>query len=247
MKRIFSLLFFIAALVLPAFAQVNPTVPYPLNGYQSTYVDSTGHLVPYFLAFPNSGITTVIFDPSTSVLDITHCMSHLNRATSGASTNSSPLQYQVQQNFVSDIFNFSETRIAVPFSVNSSNSSTTLTTVPFTFTQTVATNAHYHFVINLYTNMGAGGSKIDVGGTCSTSNFTAQYMAYAGTSIVYGGQLLSFLSGPSGSNTPVTYIRIEGEMDVTNPGTFVVQFAQNSSNATNSSVIGGTFTLAQIP
>ena len=76
-----------------------------------------------------------------------------------------------------------------------------------------------------------------------------EYVARGGTTLSYGGQQTAFLTGPAGASTATaTEIVIEGEMDIGNGGTFVIQFAQNASNATPSVVLAGsTLTVVQIP
>lgn len=226
------------------FAQPTPALqPYTVT--QGTYVDVNFHSVPYALITPNNGLLTAVFDPSTSALDQSHAFSHLQKSVSTSATGSQPLQLAVIAGVVNTNIQILETRTAVPFSVTAS---TTLGTIPFNNPAILQTGGHYRFRANLYISAGGGGTKIDVGGTCNTSNFVANYRAYGTTTIVYGGQVLSFLSGPAGSASAVTEIVIEGELDVTNGGTFVIQFAQSGSNASASTVLAGsTFTVTQIP
>ena len=242
MKNFLLSVLFALGAVGAAFAQQGQINP--LNGNQGLYIDINGHSVPYFLAYPNNGVTTVVLDPSTSVTDQNNCFRHLQRAS--AQVRGAPVPVlAVLPNIVNTNTQVSETRVVVPFPITAS---TTLTTIPFSVGQTLQTNGHYRFVARLYLNTGGGGSKFDVGGTCNTSNFVASYRAISTTTILYGGQLTSFLSGPSGSSTAATYLEISGELDVTNGGTFVIQFAQNASNATPSVVLAGsTLTVTQIP
>lgn len=243
-KFIISVLTALSVAVL-SYAQPAPAVN-PAGITQELYIDSTGHTVPYALATPRSGLTAAVFDPSTSSTDQAAAFGHAQRTWSSATTGSQPLQLLVLPGIVNNNIQTQETRTAVPFSIGSS---TTLTTIPFTFPTYLQTNGHYRFVARLYINAAGGGTKIDVGGTCNTSNFVAEYQAFTTTTMVYGGQLTSFLSGPSGSSTASqTFILITGELDVTNGGSFVIQFAQNASNASNSTVLAGsTFTVTQIP
>jgi hypothetical protein len=244
MKRLIASLFCFAFASAVALAQVGPQ-PYALNQY--TYTDSTGHTVPFAIAYCAERPITAIFDPSTSATDQAHAWSHMTKANGIAGY--APTQQQVLPGVVNAAIGTQITRTIIPFSVNSSTTGTTLATIPFSVATVLQTNCHYTFRADLFVSLGAGGSKIDVGGTCNTSNFVAEYLARGGTTSVYGGQLLSFLSGPSGaSNSTATEIVIEGELDVTNGGTFVIQFAQNGSNATNSTVLAGsTLAVTQIP
>ena len=218
----------------------------PFTATQGTYVDTNFHSVPYAIAAPNNGLTTVIFDPSTSQTDIDNAFGHLKKALSNAQTGGSPLVTQVLAGVVNTNIQEQVTRVVVPFSVTSS---TTLQTIPFSVATNLETGGHYKFEANLYVVTGTGGTKIDVGGTSSTSNFVAEYQCFATTTLLYGGQLTSYLSGPTGSATgTATLIKIVGEVDVGNGGTFVIQFAQYSSNATASTVLAGsTLTVVQIP
>lgn len=238
MKKFIALISFFAVGICAVFAA--PAVP--LNSRQFIYIDPNGHSVPLVISNPQSGTITAIFDPSTSATDQANAFSYLQQAVSGIGGQ---LQLQVQPAVVNTGFRSQVTRTTVPFAVTAS---TTLQTIPFSVATTLETNGHYTFRAVLYVNVGAGGSKIDVGGTCNTSNFVAQYKAISTTSIVYGGQLTAFLSGPSGSGTAVKQIVVEGELDVTNGGTFVIQFAQNGSDASASTVLAGsTLTVTQIP
>ena len=221
-------------------------VYYPFTAVQGTYTSTTGQSVPYALITPINGLLTVVFDPSTPSALQTECFGHLKKAATDSSTNAQPLQLLALSGVVPTAVGTQETRTAVPFVVANS---TTLQTIPFTFPTTLQTGGHYRFEARLYLNAGSGGSKIDVGGTCNTSNFVAEYQSYTTTTLLYGGQLTSFLSGPAGSSTTgQTFIIIQGELDVTNGGTFVIQFAENGSNATPSVVLAGsTLTVIQIP
>ena len=246
MKRLISLLFALG-LATASYAQFQPLPQLnPFNATQGTYVDANFHSVPYALAFPNNGITTVIFDPSTSTTDQLNCFKHLQKSVAVAGTNGQVLSSQIIPNVINTQIQAQETRAVVPFVVANS---TTLQTIPFSVATNFQTNGHYRFEARLYINAGSGGTKIDVGGTSNTSNFVAEYQSWSTTTLLYGGQLTSYLSGPSGSSTTgQTLILIQGEADVTNGGTFVIQFAQNSSNATPSVVLAGsTLTVYQIP
>jgi hypothetical protein len=218
----------------------------PISVIQKVYIDSNQHSVPYAIVTPRSGLTTVVFDPSTSSVDQAAAFGHEQKTWGGSGGSSNaPLQLVVASGVVNTAIARLETRTSVPFAITAS---TTLNTIPFNSPAILQTNGHYRFRADLFINAGGGGTKIDVGGTCNTSNFVANYRGYGTTTIVYGGQLTSFLSGPAGSASAVTEIVIEGELDVTNGGTFVVQFAQSGSNASASTVLAGsTLTVVQIP
>lgn len=230
-------------LVSVGMAQPTPVIN-PGNGTQQTYIDPNFHSVPYMVFTPNSGLTILVFDPTTSITDQNNAFGHYRKyplIAGGGVPQLAVIPGVVRTNIGEQI-----TRVQVPFSVTAS---TVLQTIPFNLGTTLQTNGHYKFVAYLYVISGTGGTKIDVGGTCNTSNFIASYQCFAATTLLYGGQLTSFLSGPSGSSTgTATLIMITGELDVTNGGTFVIQFAQNGSNATASTVLAGsTLTITQIP
>ena len=249
MKKLISILGLFALTSLSGYAQstytTGPSVPNTTA--QFTYVDPTGHSVPYGITYPITGQVQAVFDPSTSAIDISHAYNDSLKAKGIGGV--APSGYFIASGYVNTSINVGESRVGVPFVVNNTNTGSTLATIPFNYPTVLQTNGHYRFEARLYINAGTGGTKIDVGGTCNTSNFVAAYKAYSTTSILYGGQLTSFLSGPSGSSTTgTTFIEIVGELDVTNSGTFVIQFAQNAANGTSSTVLAGsTLTVIQIP
>ena len=248
LKNLLIGLVFAFGLGAPAFAQVPAPAPLPSPGTGDSFVytNANGHSVPYQIYFAQNGLVYAVFDPSVSAADFSACFAFLQSYNAATETNGAKILPWVVGNQISTNFLVQETRTVVPFTVANS---TTLQTVPFSQPVVLQANGHYRFEVHLYLSAFNGGSKFDVGGTCNTSNFVAEYRGYSSTVILYGGQVTSFLSGPSGSNTTgATEITITGELDVTNGGTFVVQFAQNQSNATGSTVLAGsTFTVTQIP
>ena len=248
MKKFLISLLLAFGLGSSAIAQQTPPAPtaLPVTAISEpfTYTNTSGHSVPYNLLFSKNGLVYAVFDPSVSATDFSEAFRFTQNFAGPLLPSGTVLQPVVSASAVSTNFLVQETRVQVPFAVTAS---TTLQTIPFSVPTTLQTNGHYEFVAKLYINAGGGGTKIDVGGTANTSNFTAAYHAYGTTTIVYGGQLTSFLSGPAGSASAVTEIVIEGELDVTNGGTFVIQFAQSGSNASASTVIGGTLVVTQIP
>lgn len=246
MKKILSVLLGLG-LAGAAFGQFQPSpVINPLTATQEVYIDGNFHSVPFVLTTPNSGVTTLIFDPSTSLTDQNHVFQHMSKALGNTQTNAQPLVTAVMPAVVTTATRIQSTRVVVPFVVTSS---TTLQTIPFSVASYVETGGHYRFECNLYLNAGGGGSKIDVGGTSSTTNFVAEYQSYTTTTLLYGGQLTAYLTAPSGSSTTgQTFVQIVGEVDVGNGGTFVIQFAQNGSSGTPSTVLAGSnLTVTQIP
>lgn len=247
MKKFLTALSLALAFVGLATAQVFPPQPaiYPMSGQQMTYISRTYHSVPFTLVTPFSGQTTLVFDPSTTVIDQGDAFAHMTKALAAAGTNNQPLQLVVLPGVVNTSIQVQETRVNQDFTVANS---TTLQTIPFNFATTLQTGGHYRFRASLYVVSGPGGTKIDIGGTSTTTNVAAVYYANAATTVVYGGALTSYLSAPSGSASTVQQIIIEGTIDVGNGGTFVVQFAQNGSNATGAIVKNGsTLTVTQIP
>lgn len=249
MKKLLISLALAFGLVGMALAQVPSPVPFtalPGAGDQAIFYTVSGKPVPVSIVPSQNGLTYLVFDPSVAAADYSAALQFLQSAQAYNLTGGVKLTGLVAGGFVNTAINVQETRVAVPFSVTAS---TTLQTIPFSQPITLQTNAHYRFVANLYVVTGTGGSKIDVGGTCNTSNFLGEYQCFAATTLLYGGQITSFLSGPGGSSTgTATKITIDGELDVTNGGTFVIQFAQNGSNATASTVLAGsTLTVTQIP
>lgn len=235
-------------LSIAAFAQVPAPTTLPVPGAADSFVftNAAGHSVPYQLFFSQNGIIYAVFDPSVLPADFIATVAYLQSSYATAQSNGAKIIPIVCSAELSTNFLVQESRVQVPFVVSNS---TTLQTIPFSQPISVQVGGHYRFSASLYINAGTGGTKIDVGGTCNTSNFVANYSAVAGTTGLYGGQLTSFLSGPAGSSTTATTkIVIDGEMDVTNGGTFVIQFTQNASNATPSVVLAGSvLTVTQIP
>lgn len=249
MKKLLISFVLVLGVATGTFAQLVPPAPsaLPASGIGNSYLytNASGRSTPYQLFFSKNGLVYAVFDPSVSATDFAEAFRFTQNFAGPMLPSGAVLAPLVATSQVSTNILTQETRVVVPFVVANS---TTLQTIPFSVATNLQTNCHYRFVADLFVNNGAGGSKIDVGGTCNTSNFVAQYKAFGATSIVYGGQLLSFLSGPSGSATAVTEIVIEGELDVTNAGTFVIQYAENGSNATPSVVLtGSTLTVVQIP
>jgi hypothetical protein len=234
----------------PVFAQTVPpaisTLPASGLGLPYVYTNSSGRSTPFNLFFSKNGLDYAVFDPSVSATDFAEAFRFSQAFAGTLLPSGAVLQPLVVQSQISTTILTQETRVTVPFSVTAS---TTLQTIPFSVSTNLQTNSHYRFEARLYLNTGAGGSKIDVGGTCNTSNFVAHYTGWGtSTTVLYAGNLTSFLSGPAGSGTAGAFVLIEGELDVTNAGTFVIQFAQNGSNATASTVLAGsTLTVIQIP
>lgn len=115
-------------------------------------------------------------------------------------------------------------------------------------TATVVAGKFYRFEATLYTSSNvAGGVKAAIAGTA-----TATAIVYEGITTDAGLSTqtrATALATAVGAVTAVTagYIRITGTIQVNAAGTLTVQFAQNASNGTASSVlVGSTFVLTQM-
>jgi hypothetical protein len=250
MKKFLISLLLAFGLGSSAIAQQTPPAPTALPasglGVNYVYTNPSGHSTPYQLYFSKNGLFYAVFDPSVSASDFSETFRFSVAFAGPMLPSGAVLQPLVVPSVVSTNFVTQETRVSVPFVVANS---TTLQTIPFSVATNLQAGSHYRFEARLYLNTGSGGSKIDVGGTCNTSNFVAHYTGWGtSTTVLYAGNLTSFLSGPSGSSTAGAFVLIEGELDVTNGGTFVIQFAENGSNATPSVVLAGsTLTVIQVP
>jgi hypothetical protein len=216
-----------------------PTIPSPYAMVTMEYGAPDGHEVIYGLAWNPSGISYVTVDPQTSVADqqaiVTLIQSQANFVTPGARV----ILINTVSQQVNNLSNAFTVRTTAPWAVTNNS---TLTSIPG-LQVNLDTNQNYYFRAVLFTNVGAGGSKVDFGGTASpvSGSVAAQITALGANTIVYANQALSFLSGPAGSNTTgVTQIVIEGYFQVNTGGTFVVQFAQNTSNAAASTILQGS-------
>lgn len=241
MKRFLSSLFLFALALSFAHAQpVSGTPPWTVDQY--TYTNAAGHTVPFAMAYSKLGVGTLVLDPTVSSQDAAATWAHLQLA--GTLPGAIPTTQTTQSGIVNMAIDTQIYRQSSDFSIQTS---TTLTTIPG-LQGVVQTAGHYIFRAVLLTTTGtSGGIKIDFGGTSSTSNVIAVTTFYEASSTV-SNQQTSFLSGPSGATAVVYKVVIEGEFDVGNGGTFVIQDAQNASNGTATVVkSGSTLTLKQIP
>lgn len=133
-----------------------------------------------------------------------------------------------------------ETRVGTQFNITSSTSLTNITGL----SATVRSGKTYQFWATLYTSAdSAGGVQASIGGTA-----TATSIVYEGESTNSGSVVAqtraTALGSPVGGVTNATAARIDiyGTITVNAGGTLTVQFAQNASDATQSSVlVGSTF------
>lgn len=137
-----------------------------------------------------------------------------------------------------------DARVATQFDATST---TTLANVTG-LTANVAAGKTYRFEAKLYTTSNvAGGVKVAIAGTA-----TATAIVYEGLTIDAGLITQSrgtALGAAVGAVTAVTagYITISGTITVNAAGTLTVQFAQNASNGTASSVlVGSTFVITEM-
>ena len=253
MKKLFSFFFVLLFLGLgtASYAQLAPVspsaMPWPYASETFYYQAPNGHQVPYEIAYAGNGQIFAVFDPATNVNDFNAAYAFAQSAQGPAAENAKLTPLVAPPGWIATGNNVALVRTTADFSVNSGGSGSTLATVP-NLGAYVTPNSTYSFRAVLYTVIGAGGSKVDFGGPASPTSVIAQVTAIGGTSIVYSSQATAFLSGPAGSNTTsVTQIIIEGTFTTNNGGTFVIQFAQNSGNAANSTIkAGSTLTVTQI-
>lgn len=128
-------------------------------------------------------------------------------------------------------------------------SDTTLASVPG-LSVTLAAGRTYHFDAVLYTTSNvAGGVKVAIGGTATATSVIYQAETIDGTTL--GANTRATTLGTAvGAVTAVTaaIIQISGTITVNAAGTLTVQFAQNASNGTASSVlVGSSFIVNDIP
>jgi len=143
-----------------------------------------------------------------------------------------------------EIAQIQQSRVSTQFN---KTSDTTLANVTG-LTATVVAGKFYRFEVKLYTTSNiAGGVKVAIAGTA-----TATAVVYEGLTTDAGLTTQSratALATAVGAVTAVTaaYILISGTIQVNAAGTLTVQFAQNASNGTASSVlVGSTFLLTQM-
>ena len=131
----------------------------------------------------------------------------------------------------------------VVFTQEDATTDTTLSNVP-DLVHDVESGRSYGFTAVLFTTSNvAGGIKFAMGGTV-TPNFIIYEadIVQSGVMIVPGTSRTTTLGNTVGDVTAVTVakVTITGTIDVTTGGTFSVQFAQNASNASASSILVGS-------
>lgn len=248
MKK-FLLLLGLLGLCTLGYAQVpvTQTLPGPYTGSPYVFQTTSGKEIRYDLIYTPQGIVYAVFDISIAQADLTNAMVLIQSQVSTGQLNSPKVIPLIVPGVVATGDNLFSVRTLADFTVNNGGSGSTLATIP-NLLAWVQPNSTYHFKAVLYTATGAGGSKVDIGGPVSPTNVIAQVTGLGAAAVVYSPQVTSFLSGPAGSATAVTQIIIEGTFTTNNGGIFVIQFAQSSANAANSTVkAGSTLDVQQIP
>ena len=125
-------------------------------------------------------------------------------------------------------------------------SDTTLANIPG-LSVNVSASGVYIFTATLFTTSNvAGGVKAAVGGTCTATSIVYEGEATAAAAI--GAQTRASALGTAVAGvTAVTAARIDiiGTITVNAGGTLTIQFAQNTSNGTASSVLVGSYMIVQ--
>lgn len=114
---------------------------------------------------------------------------------------------------------------------------------------TLVAGKTYYFDIKLYTTSNvAGGVKVDLNGGTATATAIIGNIDIIDAASVAAQTRIAALNTSSGSTTvTAAYINLVGTITVNGAGTFIPQFAQNTSNGTASTVaIGSTMLVQQI-
>ncbi|MES2048850.1 MAG: hypothetical protein V4447_10645 [Pseudomonadota bacterium] len=137
----------------------------------------------------------------------------------------------------------SNTQMASTTSVMSVASTTVLANIPG-LSITVSAGGTYEFEAHLYvTSAIAGGVKVASSGTATATSFISSTMLYAnGMTIVptTGTSQVSVFGNPTGVTAVADTILIYGTIIVNAGGTFTIQFAQNASLVTASTVLANS-------
>lgn len=121
-------------------------------------------------------------------------------------------------------------------------------------TATVSAGRTYLLNATLFVDNGAGGAAYGLGGTVRVSSGKAQDIAFW-AAVIIAQQRINIASGPiasqidnyAGGANYHPLIEISATFTTSTTGTVTIQFAQNTSNATPSSVlIGSSMTIREI-
>ena len=133
--------------------------------------------------------------------------------------------------------------------VFNATSSVTLTAITGLTTGTLTAGASYHFRASLpCTAAASGGVQFSIGGTATATAIQYQGILYSGGAIASQTAATALGTALNSSASAVTtgLEIIEGDIVVNAAGTLLPQFAQNTSNATSSTVTqGATFEVFQ--
>lgn len=210
---------------------VNTTLAWTTNGGAGGYIfggASTGSNTGTMRIVPNSGNAALNFGGDTS-------------AAPAIVRNGTSLDFALADNSAKTFYHWAgQSRVSTQFDVTSNDVLANVTGLSVTVTAGKA----YSFVATLYTTSNvAGGVKAAIAGTA-----TATAIIYEGqttAAAVIGAQTRSTALGTTvGAITAVTVARIDicGTITVNGGGTLTVQFAQNASSGSASSVlVGSTF------
>lgn len=115
---------------------------------------------------------------------------------------------------------------------------------------TVEAVRKYKFSAFLDVTTGGGGGKVAIGGTATATSvaYTGKYIDNSGGTVIIYGRATSLGTAVAGSALGTSVImEVEGTIVVNAAGTLTVQFAQNASSGSTSSVlVGSSFTIQPI-
>ena len=106
-------------------------------------------------------------------------------------------------------------------------------------TFTTASGGWYRFRANLFLTCPAGGGKVAISGTNTAT--TINYLVSLRTATAFVGEVNTALDGDYGTTAAHVLGEINGYIHVNEGGTLTVQFAQNASNGTASTVLAGSW------
>ncbi len=141
-----------------------------------------------------------------------------------------------------------QSRVSTQFDKTSSTTLANITGL----TASLAAGHKYRFQALLYTtSVNTGGIKFAIGGTCTATNIIYDsYVSETGLMKTIGTSRATALATTVSDVTSSTagYATITGTITVNAAGTLTVQFAQNNSDGTASSVlVGSTFVVIEMP
>ncbi len=120
----------------------------------------------------------------------------------------------------------------------SKTSDTTLANVTG-LTFTTASGGVYRFRANLFLSCPAGGGKVAISGTNTATDIHYIVRLFTTTALV--SEVNTALDGDYGTTAAHVLGEISGYIDVNEGGTLTVQFAQNASSGTASTVLAGSW------